>query len=241
MRAADLDGDGGLDVLSASALNDTIAWYENDGSGQFSSPKQIFHGIRSLIALTVHVADLDNDGDLDLLSAAINPSVRNVDLGPDEIAWYENDGSGQFSSQRLISTAAIGSASLYTADLDGDHDLDVLSASSFGRRIAWYENDGSGQFSGQRLISTTANGAQSVYATDLDGDGDLDVLSASANDNKIAWYENDGLGQFTSEKLISVVADGAQSVHAADLDGDGDMDVLSASADDDTIAWYENE
>ncbi len=105
---------------------------------------------------------------------------------------YENDGAGNFGEQQIITTNADGANSVYAADLDGDGDLDVLSASGFDDKIAWYENDGTGNFGTQQIITTNADAAQVVYAADLDGDGDLDVLSASVGDDKIAWYENDG-------------------------------------------------
>ncbi|WP_164490029.1 T9SS type A sorting domain-containing protein [Runella sp. SP2] len=146
-----------------------------------------------------------------------------------------------FQSKPSISTVANAAISVYAADLDGDGDMDVLSASLGDDKIAWYKNDGSGGFGAQQVISTSANGAASVYAADLDGDGDLDVLSASSNDDKIAWYKNDGSGGFGAQQVISTSANGAVSVYAADLDGDGDMDVLSASLDDDKIAWYKND
>ncbi|KAK3256864.1 hypothetical protein CYMTET_34025, partial [Cymbomonas tetramitiformis] len=73
-------------------------------------------------------------------------------------------------------------------DVDGDGDLDVLSASWNDAKIAWYANDGSGGFGSQQVISTLADFARSVYAADMDGDGDVDVLSASDDDDKIAWY-----------------------------------------------------
>ena len=79
-------------------------------------------------------------------------------------------------------------------DLDGDGDMDVLSASWLDDKIAWYENDGVEYSVPEVFISTNADGAWSVYAQDLDGDGDKDVLSASRDDDKIAWYENDGAG-----------------------------------------------
>ena len=78
---------------------------------------------------------------------------------------------------------------MYAVDLDGDGDIDVLSASWNDDKIAWYENDGSQSFTA-RIITSSADGASSVYAVDLDGDGDMDVLSASFRDDKIAWYEN---------------------------------------------------
>ena len=68
---------------------------------------------------------------------------------------------------------------MYAADLDGDGDLDVLSACPGDRKIAWYENKGNGTISAvPSVISTEASGARSVYAADLDGDGDVDIADA---------------------------------------------------------------
>jgi len=231
--SADLDGDGDMDVLSASSDDDKIAWYENiDGKGTFGPQKVISDSANG--ARSVYVTDLDGDGDMDILSASI---------GDDKVAWYENtDGKGTFSSQQVISLAANGATSVFASDLDGDGDMDVLSALYSDNAIAWYENtDGQGTFGTQQIITTEAGLASSVYASDLDGDGDMDVLSASTIDNKIAWYENtDGNGTFGPQQVISAVAKMAMSVYAADLDGDGDKDVLSASNHDNKIAWYEN-
>jgi hypothetical protein len=91
----------------------------------------------------------------------------------------------------IVRSETNGPRSACAADLDGDGDLDVLSASENDNKIAWYANDGTGRFGPQQVITTEADGAESVYAADLDGDGDLDVLSASARDDKIAWYENE--------------------------------------------------
>jgi hypothetical protein len=231
--AADVDGDGDLDALSASAFDDKIAWYENtDGAGSFGTQQVISTAASG--ARSVFAADLDADGDVDVLSAS---------MFDDKIAWYENtDGAGSFGSQQVVSTAADDPLSVFAADVDGDGDLDVLSASEVDDKIAWYQNtDGAGSFGGQQIISTAADAAWSVFAADVDGDGDLDVLSASGADDKIAWYENtDGAGSFGPQQIISTAAAGATSVFAADVDEDGDLDVLSASGADDKIAWYEN-
>lgn len=142
--------------------------------------------------------------------------------------------------QRVISTSTSRAWSVRAADLDGDGDADVLSASQGDDTVAWFEKLADGTFSDRKVITTNADRASSVIAVDLDGDTDLDVLSASQADDKVAWYENLGDGQFSGQNVISTAADAAVQVHAADLDGDGDADVLSASIGDDKIAWYEN-
>jgi len=232
--ATDMDGDGDTDVLSASSGDNKIAWYESDGGSPPSFTERVISTTADT-AWSVFATDLDGDGDTDVLSAAIFD---------DKIAWYENDGgSPPTFTERVISTTAVGHVSVFATDLDGDGDIDVLSAAFGDAKIVWYENDGGSPpaFS-ERVISTTAEGAISVFATDLDGDGDTDVLSAAFLDNKIAWYENDGGSPptFTS-RVISAFVSGADSVFATDLDGDGDIDVLSTSASTDRIEWYEND
>ncbi len=183
--AADVDRDGDLDVLSASRNDDTIAWYENDGTPANGGWTARDISTTADSAHSVYAADVDGDGDLDVLSASRND---------DTIAWYENDGTpsnGDWTA-RDISTTADSASRVYAADVDGDGDMDVLSASSGDHTIAWYENDGTPADDGWIAsdITTTADSAVSVYAADVDGDGDLDVLSASVYDDKIAWYEN---------------------------------------------------
>ena len=231
--AADLDGDGDKDVLSASGIDDKIAWYENmDGAGTFG-PQQVITTLADR-AISVVASDLDGDGDLDVLSGSFDD---------DKIAWYENtDGAGTFGSQQVISTLADGPYSVFAADVDRDGRVDVLSASGLDYELAWYRNLGGGTFGSKQVISTLADGIHSVSAADVDGDGDIDALSASQFDNTIAWYENtDGLGTFGPQQVIYDQASNAWSVVAADMDGDGDTDVLSASWGDDKFRWYQND
>jgi hypothetical protein len=183
--------------------------------------------------ITIFAADLDGDTDLDVLSASSNDN---------EIAWYENtDGLGTFGPQQIIFAGALGAWSVFAADVDGDADVDVLSASLLDDTVAWYENmDGTGTFGPQLPISTVVQAAISVFAADMDLDGDFDVITGSLGD-RISWHTNlDGAGTFGSPQLVSAAGDGTSSVFAADLDGDGDPDVAAASNFDDEISWYEN-
>ena len=120
--------------------------------------------------------------------------------------------SGLFGGQNTVTTGADGARSIFAADMDGDGDLDMLSASYSDDKIAWYENNGSQNFTAHNVntpdpdapttgANGNADGAFSVTAADVDGDGDLDVLSASVNDDKIAWYENDGSQTFTPHTI----------------------------------------
>ncbi|GAB4582031.1 MAG: hypothetical protein Fur0022_47830 [Anaerolineales bacterium] len=233
ISAGDVDGDGDVDVFSASSADGKVAWYTNQGAGVFG-PQQIINALAPM-AYFVFPADLDGDHDLDILYDAWDMNA---------VIWQENlDGQGNFGPVNVISSQAEGASSVFAADLDGDGDLDALTSAALGNQIIWYKNtDGQGSFSLPIVITNNVSLPYSVIAADLDQDGDLDVLSASSEDNKIAWYENmDGLGGFGLQKVITSQAEQASSVYAIDLDGDGDLDVLSASYGDNIIAWYANE
>ena len=133
-------------------------------------------------ATAVHAADLDNDGDMDLLSASFNDEL---------IAWYENDGQATAGFlRRVVSNSASGASSVVSADLDQDGDLDLLSSSAYDNKISWYENVGSTPPAFfERTITRAARYATDVATGDIDGDGDLDVLSANYAGNSIGWYE----------------------------------------------------
>ena len=78
---ADLDGDADLDLISSSFFDDTVAWYENDGG---SPPFWTRHAISTTAdgARSVFAADLDEDGDIDVLSASQNNA---------QVVWHVND------------------------------------------------------------------------------------------------------------------------------------------------------
>ena len=263
--AADVNGDGNLDVLSASADDNTIAWYENNGILPPTFTPHIISTSASY-AVSVYAADVDGDGNMDVLSASAHDR---------KIAWYENTtGDGSTFVPHVIATTYAYSTdahtkpeepippsssttsneqplrpeqhyakSVYAVDVDADGDIDVLSASYNDHTIAWYENTtGDGSSFAEHIITTSAIYAEVVRAADINGDGNMDVLSASTGDNKIAWYENSGETPPTfTPHIITTAADGAKSVCAADVDSDGDIDVLSASSRDNKIAWYEND
>jgi len=236
--ASDLDGDGDLDVLSVSNNNNTVEWYENiDGFGLFGAANAVSAPTES--ASSAIAADLDDDGDQDVLLASFSDST---------IAWYQNtDGHGSFGPRQVISSVAFGPLHVIAVDLDGDTDKDVVYAGNTGFNIAtqieWFENlDGMGTFGPRNLIfSENSYESRSLHAADLDGDGDSDILAPGAQADRVDWFENtDGNGNFGPPRTITTLTDFAASAVAADLDGDGDLDVLSGSALDDKVAWYEN-
>ncbi len=233
--AADIDGDGDMDIVSASSDDSKVAWYENtDGQGNYSTQKLI--SVEAMGASSVFAIDIDGDLDMDILSTSFTDN---------KIAWYENlDGLGTFGTQQVITTNATNAQSVFAADIDGDGDMDVISASGNidEGKIAWYENmDGLGNFGTQNIINSNSMGVYSVYAADIDNDGDMDVLSAATLSTELVWYENiDSQGQFGLKQNVGFGAH--KSVKVADIDNDGNKDVISISSNggNSTIVWYKN-
>jgi len=227
--AIDLDGDGDNDVLSASRGDDKIAWYENDGNAMANFTPHIITDSADG-ATSVYAIDIDKDGDIDVLSSSYIDEI---------IACYVNDGNQNFT-RRIISDQFpnLEASSVYAKDVDGDGDIDVLSAGH--RKIYWFENDGDYEDWIRWEILFNGSTARSVYAFDMDNDGDIDVFSAYQTTDRINRHMNDGNENFTTSNIPGL-ADFSTSVYAEDVDGDGDMDVLSASSMDDKIAWKEND
>lgn len=227
--SADFDSDNDNDIV-ISTPDGKIIWYENlDGLGDFG-PENIIDSSAGFVK-SIHSVDIDNDGDIDILTAVIFD---------DEINLYKNEnGLGSFNKQ-TISNSAGGAFSVFSGDFDNDGDIDVLSASSNAKKISWYRNnDGLGNNWTDFTIDSTDDQPQSVYAADLNNDGILDVLAAAGND--LFWYRNYGGGNFSNSHTIYNQQAAFTSVIAFDKDGDEKIDVFSASYTDDKIAWYKNE
>jgi uncharacterized repeat protein (TIGR01451 family) len=233
----DMDGDGHLDILAPLASSQNISWFKNtDGLGSFGAKQNITPNVNNCgMALP---ADLDGDGDLDLMiyrfNNVVNPTIR-------WFYWMENVGAAANYLHRDTLSINEVSSVFQAADLDGDNDLDILAANP-NDTLIWFENlDGLGSFSSSKLISPNHDGPVGIFAADLDGDGDLDVLCADRLDDKVSWYENlDGTGNFGPEQLLIVAFDGPERVIAADLDLDGDLDVVANSKNTNRIVWFEN-
>ncbi|MBN1466384.1 VCBS repeat-containing protein, partial [candidate division KSB1 bacterium] len=274
VTAFDANGDGYMDLLAVNwgpaetryDLNSRIVippqpneFYLNNGDGTFktvtnsgltSPPNDSYRGTQGVTA-----ADVDNDGDMDVLivhrnytgltedGRAINGynSERQV---PNQLMI--NDGHGHFSDETIargLYHAANDANGATFADYDNDGDLDLFVPPKDKTRqyVRVYRNRGDGHFDDVTSSVSIQQWGFSTFFLDADNDGDLDIIAPRTR-NYISFYRNDGNGSFSLQSGVGVevLAYDPRGGAIGDIDDDGDLDFYYADANKDIDPLYSN-
>ena len=231
--AGDVDGDGAPDLI-VSEPAPGVRLFLNRGNGRFAkAPAADLPTTERSNAAAL--ADVDADGDLDLILAngsTNNPPVLNQ--------LFLNDGRGRFSEAAgQLPPHLDETTSVLAFDVDRDGDLDLV----FGNRVPrtpssvtrgqdrLYLNDGRGFFSDATPshLPVAEESTSCLAASDVDGDGDVDLVLGAGlivqSRNRI--YLNDGTGAFREQPgLLPRTFNGIEGLAAGDIDGDRDADLI---------------
>ncbi len=230
LTLGDIDNDGDMDLISGNDGGTEV--FTNDGKGIFTNSGQklgLISDINVGYDRTVLLADLDGDGDQDLVAAAI---------GKGFVRTYSNDGTGAFTTTHVFDGAMTKDIAL--GDLDGDGDLDAVLGNyqqPTGTELATPDriliNDG-GRFRrfGEGLGDAVT---RAIAVADVDADGDLDIATGGCSgSNLVSIYLNDGVANFTDSGQAlgndPTYSDCLNDLAFADLDGDGDLDIATGNA-----------
>lgn len=219
----DLNGDGALDLAMTADLDGTFDVHLNNGNNTFGSAYPLMYA--SARPWACMVVDMDGDGDLDAVTG-----VR----GPKRVHWFANDGTGAFSSERILGTVDDDEVrDLIALDGDGDADQDVLVVTDSA--VVYLDNNGMGDPTVAIPITTGLD--MRVATGDADGDGDIDFLLGDSEDGTLVWWLNNGNAVFAPASLITTLSTTFVDVGTADLDGDLDLDVAVLPDWPDDTLW----
>jgi hypothetical protein len=170
VKAADVNNDGKLDVISADSSGGTVSVALGDGRGGFQTARSYGAGKR---VRTVSVADFNGDGRLDLVSGSLEG----------ELTVLVGRGDGTFTAGAALPAVTKGIWDIAVADFDGDGraDFAVTNGNTFGDPssiTSIHLGNGNGTF--RTPINVTTPGANSwLIASDVNGDGRPDLVSSA--------------------------------------------------------------
>jgi len=216
VRAADLDGDGDTDVVATSLEYGLVARFLNGGVGDFPADSAPVVGAGIQRASALALADMDLDGDMDVLTSSYGPTPSSSTPAAGKIAWFEAAEPGAFLPEKNLADGLERASFVHCADVTGDGRPDVL-ATSYVDGSLWLFDNRIPEFTDPVWIFEPS-GEPIGQRWDMDGDGDYDILAAGE------CTENLGAGAFSSP--VNVRIPGSTS-SGQDLNGDGYLDWVS--------------
>ncbi len=223
--AADVNGDGILDMIVANRNSSSVSVRFGNGFGGFLPEHVYSSGTTkkdSKRSITVALGDVDNDGDLDI---AVTNRIANT------VGVLLNNGAGVFTTTTF--STGVGKLgkfpmSVKMGDMNGDGNLDIVTTNaSVGKKngsIAILLGSGTGSFGTANTIVTQGRKPRDLVLGDFNGDGNLDVAATNLLSREIVFMAGDGAGSLAAPVSYRV---GSQptSIIAADFNGDGILDL----------------
>jgi hypothetical protein len=232
IKAADVDGDGDLDIFTGGAYQTQAKLFINNNGTWIDASAQLPQQLTSIG--DAEFGDVDGDGDLDLVMIdwGAGNALSNAG-GPLRI--YLNDGTGHFTAAAAPAQLIKMSWDMTLVDVDNDWDLDIVVSSKGSPQSYLFTNDGHGAFTLQPNALPKFTNNYALEPMDVDGDGYIDL--ATINDgpgstSHLFINQRDGTyADETATRLTGTANPGADdnAVVFLDVDNDGDADMLYAS------------
>jgi flagellin-like hook-associated protein FlgL len=211
--AADLNGDGRIDIISSSS-GGAVRVLTGNGDGTFLAPLS-FAGVTNIYQ--TEAVDVNGDGKLDLVTA---------DGGFNTASVYLGNGNGTFRARQSFNTYN-SAFTITAADYNGDGRMDIASSDSGGASVIFLGN-GDGTFRGRVSYAAGAS-AYGVVSADFNLDGYTDIVTSSGTGNSVLIISGNGNGSFRAPVSFAT-GTSPQFTAVSDVNNDGVPDVLAPSS-----------
>lgn len=217
----DLDGDGHLDIVLVKGRHWPVINRVLFGDGRGSFPRQMDLGDPPDRSYTGGLADLDMDGDLDIVISNDRPDANRI---------YLNNGGGKFEVSSAFGQPGWATRNIRLADLNNDSLPDIVVANRSGNRPSPNHvclNLGAGQF-GDDCIEFSRESATTISPADLDGDGLTDLVVPHRDGGQShVYYARPGKPLLFEAHPFGPENASIRASAVADFNGDGQMDIVS--------------
>lgn len=222
IATADVTGDGNLDLIvchsqqTGDTLQGVISVLPGRGGGGFMVP--IDHLVGTAPAVLT-VADVDNDGDLDVVVG--DSDTRSISV------LYGNPTARLFDAPVKLSDVAFPSA-VVVADIDPPSLPDVLATSRASGELITLKQTAPRTFAAPTTMAITQLPTDMGVA-DFDDDGRLDLVVLSLSGGSIEFWKGNGTGGFTFGESVPI-SDAPDRLVIADFNDDGRPDVATSAS-----------
>jgi hypothetical protein len=224
--AADVNGDGIPDLITANAGSNSVSVLLGDGNGSFQAAHNCATGVAPQ---DVAVADVNGDGIPDLVVANRLSNSVSVLLG---------NGNGTFQKAKNF---AIGPTPVcvVVADVNNDGHPDLITANVLGDTLSVLLGNGNGTFAAAQNFRAANGlgpfGPYAVAVADVNGDGHLDLIVADNAKNVVSVLLGNGDGTFEVPQDFAT-GQLPRAVVVADVNGDGKLDLVVANGGSNSVS-----